>query len=436
MTALEYGTVTFDGALVTGNVESPVEGAFIAYAIPRRLSDADDKSLFPVPVELPVTAGIVNAPLLATTIDGIEPTGWTWKIVPQLTQDDRAIVWPAFAIEVPAGGTVDLSNAAPIESSAGAAPIGRGPRGLKGDKGDQGDKGDVGPAGLNWRGAWDPLVDYVEDDAVGYAGSAWFAVTNPAVGDEPGVASTWQAMAVKGSQGDKGDKGDQGDIGLTGPAPTIAAPINVSAGPAAASWSGSNPYTLNLTVPAGNVLSGNGAPNGVVTAPPGTLYVDVTKVLGASVWRKDSGVGNTGWVVVSGDTGWMTVRSWTASGFVTGSAFTSVWGPTAGVAGDIRVRRVNQTVFFRAYGFGVTGALPPGEPLYALPVGLQATSVFDATFSVPWYSSAHAYKPFYMGALTSRMANITTAAGDYATGCAGVWTANPAQPWITSSPAI
>ena len=42
--------------------------------------------------------------------------------------------------------------------------------------------------------------------------------------------------------------------------------------------------------------SGTGAPNGVVTADPGSLYTDVTGGAGATLWVKESGTGNTGWV--------------------------------------------------------------------------------------------------------------------------------------------
>jgi hypothetical protein len=66
------------------------------------------------------------------------------------------------------------------------------------------------------------------------------------------------------------------------------------------------------------VLTSTGSPQGVTTANPGTLYVDTASTLGVSVWRKNSGTGNTGWDVVSGDTGWRNIAEtvspmWTAS---------------------------------------------------------------------------------------------------------------------------
>ena len=40
---------------------------------------------------------------------------------------------------------------------------------------------------------------------------------------------------------------------------------------------------------------GSGNPNGVVTAIPGSLYMDVSNPLNPVLWMKGSGTGNTGW---------------------------------------------------------------------------------------------------------------------------------------------
>ena len=40
-------------------------------------------------------------------------------------------------------------------------------------------------------------------------------------------------------------------------------------------------------------IVGNGSPEGVVTAPPGTTYLDSS---GDHFWYKRTGVGNTGWI--------------------------------------------------------------------------------------------------------------------------------------------
>ena len=57
----------------------------------------------------------------------------------------------------------------------------------------------------------------------------------------------------------------------------------------------------------GYEIHGNGMPNGKVTAPIGTTYVDMEVTNGALKWIKRTGTGNTGWKVFTGDTGWRTL---------------------------------------------------------------------------------------------------------------------------------
>ena len=54
-------------------------------------------------------------------------------------------------------------------------------------------------------------------------------------------------------------------------------------------------------------IHGTGMPNGKVTAPIGTTYVDMEVTNGALKWIKRTGTGNTGWQVFTGDTGWRTL---------------------------------------------------------------------------------------------------------------------------------
>jgi hypothetical protein len=49
--------------------------------------------------------------------------------------------------------------------------------------------------------------------------------------------------------------------------------------------------------------SGTGFPEGVVTAPVGTVYRDTAATNGAVLWVKATGSGNTGWRVAYGNTG-------------------------------------------------------------------------------------------------------------------------------------
>lgn len=76
---------------------------------------------------------------------------------------------------------------------------------------------------------------------------------------------------------------------------------------------GGGSITLPATAPAtsGNTgqvneyeIHGTGFPNGKVTAPVGTTYVDTNVTNGALKWIKRRGNGNDGWEVLSGDTGW------------------------------------------------------------------------------------------------------------------------------------
>lgn len=79
-------------------------------------------------------------------------------------------------------------------------------------------------------------------------------------------------------------------------------------------------------------IHGRGMPNGVVTAPVGTTYVDEAVTNGALKWIKKSGTGNTGWEVLIGDTGWKILPSVSKLG-----------------GSYVKVRRVNNVV---SYQFG------------------------------------------------------------------------------------
>ena len=54
-------------------------------------------------------------------------------------------------------------------------------------------------------------------------------------------------------------------------------------------------------------IHGTGMPNGRVTAPVGTTYVDIVATNGALKWIKRSGTDSQGWEVLTGDTGWRTL---------------------------------------------------------------------------------------------------------------------------------
>lgn len=87
-----------------------------------------------------------------------------------------------------------------------------------------------------------------------------------------------------------------------------------------------------LETKAGYEIHGTGMPNGRVSAPIGTTYVDTAVTNGALKWIKESGNGDIGWKILIGDTGWRTLNSLSRLG----SSF-------------IKIRRVNNLV---TYHFG------------------------------------------------------------------------------------
>ena len=76
-------------------------------------------------------------------------------------------------------------------------------------------------------------------------------------------------------------------------------------------------------------IRGTGMPNGVVEAPIGATYVDTAKTNGALKWIKTTDGGKTGWKVVEGDTGWLTI-------------FTKDFSSGAKIS--LKIRRINNMV--------------------------------------------------------------------------------------------
>jgi hypothetical protein len=96
---------------------------------------------------------------------------------------------------------------------------------------------------------------------------------------------------------------------------------------------------LRLDRSAGNVgiITGTGSPEGVVTAPVGSMYTDTAATNGAIRWIKATGSGNTGWKVEYGDTGWRNLNA------------TSLSNGWAYYVSYFRMRRVNQEVYLGMY---------------------------------------------------------------------------------------
>ena len=244
----------------------------------------------------------------------------------------------------------------------------QGPPGPKGETGERGPQGDTGPKG--------------SDGLQGPIGPQGL-------------------QGERGQDGQRGERGEQGPIGQTGPAGSQG-PIGLTGPkgengrdgvgiPQRLTLSG---YTLILSdgggsvnlpqpatnTPAGQVnqyeIHGTGMPNGKVTAPVGTTYVDTAVTNGALKWIKRRGTDNQGWEVLTGDTGWRTLN------------IVSKLGNSY-----LKVRRKNDTVMYQFGGlswgwFGVVrrggvGYSPQGSDkerncyilgLSGVPVGFRSES--------------------------------------------------------------
>ena len=142
-----------------------------------------------------------------------------------------------------------------------------------------------------------------------------------------------------------------------------------------------------IAAQAGKVITGTGSPLGVVSAPVGTLYVDTAKTLGAVLWRKDTGTGSTGWIVVDGDTG---DRNLTTT-------LTNGWTEVPNQ--PLQIKRVGNLVSLRGYlnrgSAGLFSIIPVGfRPAFihaeTVPYGL-ATPTPNALIEITPAGGAHIY---------------------------------------------
>lgn len=231
--------------------------------------------------------------------------------------------------------TIDTSQYATKQELQNIA-LSQGQKGETGERGPQGEAGPQGPQGLQGiQGPAGPKGDTGERGPQGEVGP----------------------RGADGAQGPQGERGEQGPIGLTGPVgPQGPIGLTGPAGPRGADGVGI-PQKLTLTgntlvlsdgggsvvlptsttTSAGQVneyeIHGTGMPNGKVTAPVGTTYVDTAVTNGALKWIKRSGSGNQGWEVLTGDTGWRTLNIQSKLG-----------------SSYLKVRRKNDTVMYQFGG--------------------------------------------------------------------------------------
>lgn len=194
-----------------------------------------------------------------------------------------------------------------------AGPRGeRGEPGPKGDTGANGEPGPQGPQGI--QGLRGETGQRGEQGPIGAQGLQ-------------GVPGEKGQNGEPGPRGERGEQGPPGPQGLTGPIGPrgengrdgVGIPQKLSiAGNVVTLSDGGGSITLPTTTatqPSGTPgqvneyeIHGTGMPNGKVTAPVGTTYVDKAVTSGALKWIKRQGSGNQGWEVLTGDTGWRTLN--------------------------------------------------------------------------------------------------------------------------------
>lgn len=221
--------------------------------------------------------------------------------------------------------------------------------GEKGERGEPGPQGIPGPVGP--KGDAGPKGDRGETGQTGPRGE-------------------------QGLQGVPGQPGERGPIGQTGPKGEngrdgVGIPQKLSiSGNVVTLSDGGGSITLPATAPAtsGNTgqvneyeIHGTGFPNGKVTAPVGTTYVDTSVTNGALKWIKRRGNDNQGWEVLTGDTGWRNLNIVSKLG-----------------ASYLRVRRKNDTITYQFGGlsWGWFGIVRRGGAGYQLQPSDRERNVF------------------------------------------------------------
>lgn len=114
-------------------------------------------------------------------------------------------------------------------------------------------------------------------------------------------------------------------------------------------------------------LSGTGFPEGVVSAPVGSRYVDTAATNGAVEWIKASGSGSSGWRVAYGDTGWRDISSLIYPG-----------ATLAETSGRLLIKRDGSDVWLSI----ITGAVGFENRLYVPMTGFRPRSGVSTTAMV------------------------------------------------------
>ena len=351
-------TVKFDTSLIT--MDEPVVG----YIYFEEIEKSADVYSFQFNVRVSELDKSKNAPIIEqktgriVDIESIVTRSELEQIlktvhVESAAQDNSEIIKRLAALE--AKPEIDTSQFATKEEIQNIS-LTPGPKGDRGDPGPQGNPGEVGPQGL--QGLQGPPGPKGADGLQGPQGLQ-------GIQGERGLDGQPGPRGERGEQGPAGlpgQIGPQGPIGLTGPKGAdgrdgvgIPQKLSIEGNTLILSDGGGN-VTLPTSTGSNNQVNeyeihGQGMPNGKVTAPVGTTYVDTAVTNGALKWIKRSGNNNQGWEVLTGDTGWRTLNIVSKLG-----------------ASYLKVRRKNDTVMYQFGGlsWGWFGIVRRGGAGYSI----------------------------------------------------------------------
>ena len=351
-------TVKFDTSLIT--MDEPVVG----YIYFEEIEKSADVYSFQFNVRVSELDKSKNAPIIEqktgriVDIESIVTRSELEQIlktvhVESAAQDNSEIIKRLAALE--AKPEIDTSQFATKEEIQNIS-LTPGPKGDRGDPGPQGNPGEVGPQGL--QGLQGPPGPKGADGLQGPQGLQGIQGER----GQDGQAGPKGERGEQGPIGQTGPVGPQGPIGLTGPKGEngrdgvgIPQRLSLEGNTLILSDGGGN-VTLPVSSGTGGQVNqyeihGTGMPNGRVTAPVGTTYVDTIATNGALKWIKRTGNNNQGWEVLTGDTGWRTLNIVSKLG-----------------ASYLKVRRKNDTVMYQFGGlsWGWFGIVRRGGAGYSI----------------------------------------------------------------------
>lgn len=345
----------------------------------------------PEPITAEVVDGVMEAVSLPSTDDAdISPTGWTWRVIPQLAPDGPL----PFDITVPAaGGTINLATVVPVGTPAPVTPTQYVPLSQRGTAGgvatldgstlvpdaqipasiardsevtaaqaavqanldahlsDTSDAHDASAVSFAPTGtvAATDVQAAIAEIATEYAAAdaAHVAAADPhAVYARKAAANTFtgaQTVDTAGAQVYLHRNNGTADARRFGLWTETDGTLRFYPASDAGAANGTpvifgRDGSIHQNAGGPKMMTGSGSPEGVTTAPVGSRYVDTAATRGAVEWIKATGAGNTGWRVVYGDTGWRNLA------------------PANGWTGTVLIRRVNGLVHLKLHALTATGA--------------------------------------------------------------------------------